>query len=174
MSVLRRLNRTAFVSPTINGSTVAFDQEVDEQDFDRIEEFGCALTGDLGCSGLVAALYDDDVLYLWLFQNGQAIDHYDSLPGYFDPAAEPGRPDGGDSALLCRAFARPDRENRVEQLLRGSLLQDELPEIPGELERHQALVLELGMPAFAAGLGYSAIADNDVPIEFRDVVFEPV
>jgi hypothetical protein len=174
MLVLRRLNRVAFVSPAINGFTVVFDQEVDEQNFDRVEEFGCALTRDLACSGLAAVLHDDDVLYLWLFQNGQAIDQYDSSPGYFDPNAEPSGPDGGDSGLLCRAFERPDRQSRIEQLLRANLLEDELPDIPGELERHQALALELGMPAFAVGLGYSGIAEDYVPAEFQDVVFEPV
>jgi hypothetical protein len=114
------------------------------------------------------------VLFLWLFRHGQVSDRYDSLPGYFDAEAEPGAPEGGDAGLICETFGRPDRRDRVEKLLRADLLNDELPEVPGELERHQALAAELGMPAFVAGLGHSAIAGEYVPEEFREFAFEAV
>ena len=174
LTALRRLRRKAFVSPTIYGHTVVFDQAVDEQDTRANERFGQAITEKLSCSALAAALHDDDVLYLWLFEKGQILDHYDSLPGYFDPHAEAGSPRGGDSVLLCKAFDRPDCQERVEQLLRASLLEGELPEVLGELERHQALASELGIPRCVAGLGYSAIASGYVPEEFRALQWEAV
>jgi hypothetical protein len=179
MVTLRRLRRTAFVSPDIQCFTVVFDEAIEDQDSTVIEEFGSALTGELSCPALAAMLHDDDVLYLWLFQNGKVCDRYDSLPQYFDPVAQPGPPEGGNSELLCKAFERPDRQQRVEQVLRANLLEGELPEIRGEFERHQALAAELGIPAFVAGVCYSSIAggyvpEEFIPQEFWNVVFEPV
>src|SRR5262245_14352437 len=118
LGTLRRLGRTAFVGPTAHGHTAVFDRANDDQDADDIERLGCDLTGGLSCSALAAVLHDDDVLYLWLFRDGRLLDTYDSLPGYFDPAAEPGPPAGGSGNLLCNAFGRPERPERLDRLLR--------------------------------------------------------
>jgi hypothetical protein len=174
LTALRRLRVTAFVSPTVHGHSVVFDKASDEQNTGAIERLGRALTQELSCAGLAAVLHDDDVLYLWLFTKGHIRDRYDSLPGYFDPNAAPGAPEGGNSKLLCEAFDRPGHQERVEQLLRANLLEGELPEVPGELERHQALAVELGLPPFVAGLAYSAIAGGYVPKEFQAIRFETV
>jgi hypothetical protein len=174
LTALRRLRRTAFVSPTVHGYTVVFDQALDEQDFGAIERLGQALTEVLSCPALAAVLHDDDVLYLWLFQKGRVRDRYDSSPAYFDPHSEPRPPQGGNTKLLCKLFHRSEREERVEQLLRADLLEGELPGVAGELERHAALAAELQMPRFVAGLGYSAIAAGYVPEEFQGVAFEAV
>jgi hypothetical protein len=174
VAALRMLRRTAFVSPTVEGHTVICDRTIDDQNSLAIEQLGCRLTKDLACVGLAAVLHDDDVLYLWLFQNGELRDHYDSLPGYFDPEAEPGGPAGGDSRLLCEAFARPHSRGKVQAILRANLLEGEWPAFPGEEERHEALAAALGMPRFAVGLGYAAIAGNLVPKEFHEVKFEAI
>jgi hypothetical protein len=111
-------------------------------------------------------LHDDDVLYLWLFEKGKVCDFYDSLPQYFDPVAEPGPPEGGDSDRLCNAFDRPGHQKRVEKLLRANLLAGETPDVTDELQRHRALAAELGMPLFVAGVSFSSIASDYVPPEF--------
>jgi hypothetical protein len=166
LAELRRLKREAFVSPTIDGHTVIFDKAIEEQDFKAIERLGKAVTKALSCSALAAVLHDDDVLYLWLFVNGRVRDRYDSLPGYFDPDSAPGPPEGGDAKVLCQAFGRPERADRVDELLRADLLESELAGVPGELERHAALAGELGIPPFTAGVCYSSIAGDYVPKEF--------
>ena len=152
---------------------------MDEQDIDSIEELGKAVSGALSCSALAAVLHDDDVLYLLLFQNGQVCDRYDSSPAYFDPNSEPLPPAGGNAETLCDAFGRPDRVERVEELLRADLLEEELPNVAGELERHAALAAELGIPPFVAGVCYSSIAGDYVPQEFippelEGITFEAV
>jgi hypothetical protein len=174
LAELRRLQRTAFVGPTVHGHTVVFDKASDEQDTVVIERLGRAVTKTLSCSALAAMLHDDDVLYLWLFVNGRVRNRYDSCPAYFDRHAEHGPPTGGNAGLICTAFDRPDRQERVEQLLRADLLEEELPGVPGELKRHAALAAELGMPRFVAGLGYSAIAGGYVAEEFKGPTFEAV
>jgi hypothetical protein len=175
LTELRRLRRTAFVGPSAHGYAVVYDKGMDEQDMGEIEGLGRAVTAALGCSALAAVLHDDDVLYLWLFQKGRVRDRYDSCPAYFDAdAAEAGPPAGGNARLICNAFDRPDRQERVEQLLRADLLEGELPEVQGELERHASLAAALGIPREVAGLGYSAIAGGYVAEEFRAISFEAV
>lgn len=179
IDALRQLNRVAFVSPTIGGHTVVFDEAMDHLDFDVIEELGCVITKSLSCSAVGAALHDDDVLYLWLFQHGQIRDHYNSSPAYYDADAEPAPPTGGDARLLCAGFDRAGREQRVEQLLRADLIEDELSGIPSDFERHAALAHELGMPPFVAGVCFSSIAGDYVPQEFfpppfTDIEFDSV
>lgn len=166
IDAIQRVNRNAFISPTYHGYTVVFDEACDNGGSSQIEELGTALTRELSCSALAAILHDDDVLYLWLFQNGKVTDHYDSLPQYFDPVAEPGHPEGGDSLLICDAFDCSHRRDRVETLLRASLLDDELPDVDDELTRHRTLATLLGMPEFVAGVCYSSIDGNYVPQEF--------
>ena len=168
---LRKMQRTAFVSPTVNRYTVIFDCVGEEQDFTEIEKLGQSLSVECHTPVLAAALHDDDVLYLWLFQAGECRDFYDSLPQYFDPVAEPGAPEGGDSAKLCEAFGNTHKIKEIQTLLRANLLDNEQPEITGELERHQALLKVLGMPAFAATVTYSSIEGNYLPDEFKAVEF---
>jgi hypothetical protein len=174
LAELRRLKREAFLSPTIHGHTVVFDKAMDEQGSTAIERLGKAVTKALSCSALAAVLHDDDVLYLWLFQNGRVRDRYDSCPAYFDPDSEPRPPEGGNARTLCEAFGRTDRAERVEELLRADLLEDELLVVPGEFERHAALATELGMPPFVAGVCYSSIAGEYVPKEFIPEEFEGI
>lgn len=120
---LRRLKREAYLSPTIRRHTVVFDKAMEEQDGKVIERLGKAVTKALSCSALAAVLHDDDVLYLWLFDNGRVRDRYDSCPSYFDPhAIETAPPAGGNAKTLCEAFGRPRRADRVEALLRANLL----------------------------------------------------
>ena len=88
MSALKSMQRTAYLSPTIEGHTFIFDKAMERQNATIIEEFGTALTGQLQCAALAAVLHDDDVLYFWLFHNGAVCDRYDSLPQYFDPKAK--------------------------------------------------------------------------------------
>jgi hypothetical protein len=179
LSALRKLRRNAFVSPTVDGHTIIFDHGIEGQNADEIERFGIEMTFALSCVALVSVLHDDDVLYLWLFGSGKILDHYDSLPQYFDPVAEPGPPEGGNSRLLSEAFDRSCHREKVDQLLRANLPDDELPGITGEFERHQALARELGMPPIVAGLTYSSIAgdyfpDEFIPVEFRGIKFDEI
>jgi hypothetical protein len=174
LAELRRLERAAFLSPTVRGHAVVFDKAMDEQDSMAIERLGNAVTRAISCSALAAVLHDDDVLCLWLFQNGWVRDRYNSTPAYFDPHSDHRPPVGGDASALCEAFGRPQRADRVQQLLRTDLTEEQLPGVRGEFERHVALAAELGMPPFVAGVCYSSIAGDCVPKEFIPREFEGI
>jgi hypothetical protein len=177
---LRRLQRVAFLGPTVGGHTAVFDKALDEGSPGDVERLGRAITKALSCAALAASLHDDDVLYLWLFQGGRIRDRYDSCPGYYDPkATRPTPPVGGDAGLICRAFERPNSQERVELLLRADLLERPLPGVPGERERHASLAAELGMPPFVAGVCYSSVAgdyfpEEFIPSEYKGMTFEAV
>lgn len=179
LTELQRLKRKAFLSPSYGGYTVVFDKLMDDQDTNAIERLGKSVTKTLSCSALAAVLHDDDVLYLWMFQNGRVVDRYNSSPAYFDAHSEPRPPDGGNAKVLCEAFDHPETTDRVQKLLRTDLLEEDLPGVPGEFERHAAIAAELGMPPFVAGVCYSSIAGKYVPKEFippefAGIEFEPV
>lgn len=172
---LRRLRRTGYIGPPHYGRVVIFDPAVDELQVGAIDRLGRSLSGVLKCSALAAALHDDAVLRLWLFERGELIDRDDSCPRYFDPRAdEPAPPAGGNAAALSSAFGRPEREEAVERLLRAALVDGEEPELSGEVERHAALAGELGIPGYVAGLGHSALAGGYVPGPFQGLAFEPI
>lgn len=173
LTQLRRLRRVGFVSPTRSRYTVVFERSMDDQNTAYIESFGAALTSVLKCAAVAVTLHDDDVLRIWLFNKGRIRDRYNSLPSYFDTDAEPSPPSGGDAKLLCKTFERLYCEQRIQQLLRANLPNGDLPEVPGELERHAAITSELEMPREAVGLGYSAIREGRLTA-FEEVEFEAI
>jgi hypothetical protein len=170
---LREQGVEAFVSPETDGLTVVFERKMDEQKTVAIEALGCSLTKALNCSALAAVLHDDDVLLLWLFLKGEVADRYNSSPAYFDSRSEHLPPEGGDDLLICGAFQKFPQSPRVRRLLRANVLEDDLPGVPGEQERHAALAAELGHPPFVARLGYYAIAGGYAP-EYGHIVFKAV
>jgi hypothetical protein len=162
IDALRDAGRDAFVSPTKDGFTTVYDRETEGHDFEVIERVGGELSRELDCPVLGVALHDDDVLYYWLFRDGETADSYDSCPDYFDPDADgTSPPEGGDAASLCNALGRGSAA-AVEEILRVDVCDDEAT-IPGEEERHQAIAVALGMPIFSVGLGYDGLDQGYLP-----------
>jgi hypothetical protein len=170
---VRRMRRMAYVSPTVNRFTTVYDREAEQQDFDVIELVGRELSLDLECPVIGAVLHDDDVLYYWLFRNGDVRHAYNSSPAYFDPDSEPLPPEGGDADELCESFGVPSAVDTVEAILRQVLL-DDSASLTGELERHRALAAVFGMPDHAIGVGYDAIQNGYLPESLRAIAFEQV
>ena len=163
IELLEREDRTAYVTPTVNGCTVVCDEECDEQDTDVLQELAALLSRELQCPALAVLNHDDDVLLYWLYENGHLADQYDSTPGYFsDDEEEDVLPSGGDAHRLCRAFNAMDQVAEVEDVLRTpSFSEDE--HYLFAIDRHSDLVEALGVPLFSAGLGYTYIALGDLP-----------
>jgi hypothetical protein len=173
VDAVRQLKRAAYVSPTVNCFTTVYCQETDRQEFDSIENSGRRLSGSLTCPVLGVVLHDNDVLYYWLFVNGEIRQVYNSSPAYFDPHSEPLPPEGGESVELCEAFGVPSAADSVEAILREDLLEDGAT-LTDELERHRALAAVLGMPDCAIGVGYEAIQHGYLPDNIRATAFEQV
>lgn len=152
--VLRELGLKSFVAPTWEGQTVVFSQRGDAWDSpDAASDVAGTLSQHLGCPALVAGVFDDDVVWLFLFEG------------------------------LTRTFEYNSAERRVAHLKRlrqaaggrGSLvllwLVLKLPHfIPYFIEsfRHLHVLKVLGMTRSAFAIGYTNIQrSGEVPMGLK-------
>lgn len=107
VEILTKAGRTAYVAPAINGNTVFYDRDSDEQDFKAIRDVGIRVSLELEAPVLAILNHDDDILCFWLFETGEITDGYNSRPSYFDESSEDEGPTACDTQKICRAFACP-------------------------------------------------------------------
>lgn len=163
---LKALKREAYVSPIKNDCTVIFDKLSDE-DVDTL----CNLAGELSekfhCPAFAVLVHDDDLFLYWLYQSGQLIDQYNSMPSYFDADEPPALPAGGDAEKLCEIFqkreALKDVVNIFERAIK-TVIADEWSEehLIGD-EIHDVMIQALGLPLFAVDTGYYSIENDELP-----------
>jgi hypothetical protein len=149
---LAELGRDAYVAPAESGAVVVFDRAAEEGPRE-VAQLAARLTRRLGCAGLAVIVADDDVLWYALHHRGDAVDEYDSCPGYGTRAEK--APSGGDARRLCAAFGAAGREEAVRVILHESA-----PTF--ETDRHGALVEALGLPPVAVGTGYGYVTHGEV------------
>lgn len=152
--------RKAVVTPEQNGSVVAFDEQSDDQDQERIAALAAEFSLQFKCPVLAILNHDDDILWYQLYESGTLADEYDSSLGYFDPGAEPSAPIGGDARRLAKAFGTGDVA-RIEAVLRKSSYDDD--GYVFALDRHADLARVLGLPDFAVGKAYASFERNELP-----------
>ncbi len=172
VAVLERGGHTAYVSPTIDGYTVVYDEACDDQDPYAITELGKELSRSLKSPAVAFLNHDDDILCYWLFENGRPVAEYNSCPDYFDDdegmeypddAADPGSGDTDDGTALCRLFGRPGSRRRVQSLLAN-------PDRCFVVMMHEELVQALGLPECVVGTGYRYIAEGDAGVSADECV----
>lgn len=151
VAYLREHQQHAFVSPTCNDITFVYDQE-----------WGASaevLSRTFGCVALIEAVYDSDVFSYRLYDHGQLIDEYTSLPDYGqeqtgseeDEPVGPHQlePEGGNARLFCRAFGIEHLTAQVDAMLH--------PPITGAITQHW-LFAEDQQSAIAEALGWTPSA----------------
>jgi hypothetical protein len=156
--VVRYLNagrHVAYVSPTLHGRTVVFEEhEAGEQE---IFDLAAGLSAHFQCPALAIVVHDSDILYYQLFEDGVLTDEYNSHPSFM--TNEPPRPpEGGDARRICAAFGRPEAEATVERILHHNWFEDRSKYLFAE-ERHDDLASVLAMPPLAPRIGFNAIED---------------
>lgn len=152
--------RSCIVTPVVNDTVVAFDEESDNQDVQTISSLAAELSRKLRCAVLAVLNHDDDILWYQLYTDGKLRDEYDSSPGYFDPSAEPSAPAGGDAAKLCSAFGST-KTAEVERVLRKSAFDDD--GYAFAVERHADLVNALDISTFGVGTAYASFENDELP-----------
>jgi len=162
--------RAAIVTPEQDGCVVVFDQQSEEQDQHVIGEVASRLSRRFNCPVLAVLNHDDDIFWYQLFLNGKLADEYDSTPGYFDRAAEPSEPAGGDAQKLCSAFESSNTDE-AQEILRRSCFGENGYSFA--VERHADLVRVLGIPAFGVGAGYHYMSEGQLPegLEESDLIW---
>lgn len=170
IETVRRLGRTAYVSPTINDYTVVYDRETEDQDVAVLEDLAALLSDRLKCVALAVLNHDDDVLLYRLYDSGDLLDAYDPSPGGFydeddddfdddddDDLFDEEPPMPGDADALCAAVGMPEMAPRVDQIL------NEDEDYVFAIDRHDDLAQALHLPMHAVGVGYDYIEMDDVP-----------
>ena len=142
--VLNEHARTAFVTRTVNGNTVVFDEVADELDDNEVDAIGTLLSRELACPALAVAVADDDELLLRLYEDG------DRRIDYSSRGANQG------AYRLCRAFGRSWLAPLVWMLLQW-------PYLVFETFRHALLAKVLGIPQWCVGTGFRDIEQDDAP-----------
>lgn len=152
--------RSAIVTPAQDGCVVVFDEESDEQNTEVITQLASQLSRELRCPLLAVLNHDDDIFWYQLYLSGELADEYDSSPGYFDPAAEPSAPAGGDAQKLCSTFGA-SAVAEVESVLRKSSF--DADGYASAVERHEDLARALGIPSFGVGSGFGYVSEGELP-----------
>lgn len=163
VGALEALERTAYVTPAIDGVTVIYDEE--ELDLDALGEVAATLARDLGCVALTCLNADDDVLMLKLHDAKGLADEYNSCPAADILSDEPlsDTPTGGDAKKIGSAFGVASRAADIEKILRG--------EYTFAMDRHGELAKVLGLPACCVSSGFSYVSDDEAPegVALRDL-----
>jgi len=160
---LRSAGREAYVSEPMNGCTVVYDRECDDQDIEVLKKLASSLSAKLKCAALAVLIHDDDVLIYTLHENGKLTDEYISAPGYFDDSADSDSPEGGDATVLARAFGAEGNVGQVESALREQSAPGTGDGFVFETERHEELVTALGIPSVAVSTGFTYIEQGELP-----------
>ena len=158
VETLTRLRKRTYVSPSINGFTVICEQQCDTQKINIIHSLATSLSARFKCPALAILNHDDDVLWYGLYDQGQAVDEYDSTPGYFEGRSS--RPEGGNADKLCELMGSQNTA-KVASILRKS--SGGLRGYLFAAQRHEDLMRALGMPTFSVGLGYEYIERGELP-----------
>ena len=149
VATLQAHDRRAYVTPTRKGVTVVFDRASDDSSSPgELGDLAIALSQELRCPALAAAVFDDDILLLGLYDQGAQVGEYNST----------GRSTLGASSL-SRAFSVASRTPLVWALLA-------CPRIPlfiFESFRHRLLLRLLRHPTWAFGTGYKYISRGEPP-----------
>lgn len=160
---LNRLNRSAYVSPSINQVTVVYDGASGGEDERDLGELAEDLSETFQCRALAVVNYDDAVLRYRLYEAGELIDEYESH-GVEDRSAASARSRaGGDSKAICRAFAVEHAVDRVDAVLHRTAYLF-------QVDRHLELVELLRISSFAVGMGFKDvehISRNDPELSDR-------
>jgi hypothetical protein len=156
LSVLH--GRDAYVSPTVNGYTVVYDAQCEEQDLEILSDLAATLSQKLKCPAMAILNHDDDILYYQLYDAGNLVDEYNSAPNYFESAEKSSGPKGGDANTLAKIFGGD--KTMIDAVLQKTISADGYV---FESERHADLVNHLELPQFSVQLGYTYIAEGEVP-----------
>lgn len=145
MLALNEMKRVAYVSPTAHGKTVVYDQASDTLDLDVLADVSCNLSSRLDCPALGAAVFDDDVLCLQLFDRSRPTVNYVSRGG----------PRAGAWRLCCTL------QRRVAFPFVWLVMV--LPFVPFEYWRHAVIAKLLGIPEWVIATGYEYIRQGEPP-----------
>jgi hypothetical protein len=145
----------AYVAAAPKSKTVVFHEDLGAQ-----EQTAGALSAHFRCPALLVMDYGGTVLLYHLYVGGEQADAYVSRPHDELEAGAESLPEG-NAAVLSAAFGMEHRTASVERILRRPTHPTKGYELA--VNRHGELARALGLPQFAAGIGFRDIAVGELP-----------
>jgi hypothetical protein len=140
---------------------VVFDEEAEDQNEDLFNDLAAFLSHELRATVLAVLNHDDSVLIYALYDAGVRKDSYNSNPGYFDDG--PMQASGGNAAAICEMF-NCGGKSALQKILRAPA-----ENYVFESERHADIVRCLGLPEWVVGLGFTQIANSEMPDDADEI-----
>ncbi|MHB8645536.1 MAG: hypothetical protein ACYDAR_07090 [Thermomicrobiales bacterium] len=163
---LTTIKYQALISPTYGDVTAIFPRDWDD-DLPRI------LSSANHCTILSIQIFDGDILFYWLYVDGNLVDTYDSYPGYLEPVpnARYAVPEGGDVKKLCAAFGVEGAARAVARILRFPNWQlgvEATKRYMNAENRYRDLATVLGLPLF--NRDYYSFHEDEMDLYIRTPV----
>ena len=112
---LNLICRKTYISPTINGFTIVYDQKSEDKS-QELFQLTCQLSNKFDCSALAILVHDDLLLHYELYQAGKIKDEYLSNIGFHNPEAQ-NYPEGGNAQILCSTLNANNAASKVRVIL---------------------------------------------------------
>ena len=162
VSFFHEQDRTAVITPCVNGITVVLDAESESQDQEVLLSLAAQLSETFTKPALAVLNHDDDALMYWLYTEGKMKASYNSMTLFYNGEEEHESVDA-NAEKLAVAFGAEQSVEKVKFVLKA-------PGASAEgyifaLDRHRDLLEALGLPTFAAGLGFNYLEKGAVPGE---------
>ncbi|MGK7893959.1 MAG: hypothetical protein AB4372_10135 [Xenococcus sp. (in: cyanobacteria)] len=150
---LEKLERKAYVSPSINSYVVIYDEKCNSE-FADISNLSIQISRYFRCPTFSVIIYDESVFYYELYENGNLLDTYSS-------SGIDSFPEGGDAEKLCYVLGAKQSINRVRPILREPNTEEIYL---FSSARHKKLVEELGLSLWSSDVigGYQDIEEESI------------
>lgn len=155
---------TAYVSPTIDDTTVLYENTLAEnthlhKPLEALLALGARLSAELMALALVAVVVEDNLFMYVLYVDGQM---YDSYMSYTDKP-----PVNGNPKRLAETFDADDEQERITAALRRE-------SFTSATERHMELMDALVLPPMMVDMGFDYLEEGEKPHgvdDNNDVIF---
>ena len=151
-SYLTQHSLWAFLSPTVRGRTVVYEQRSEALGQQGLALLANRLSDELACAVFAVQNVENEIFWYKLYVGGLLIDEYTA-------ACNPYRP--GDAGALCAALGVAHQVAAVADILAAWCWS--VSRYERTAARHQDLVNALDLPIYSVGVGYRLLSGGNVP-----------
>src|SRR5690349_5113741 len=115
INAVQRRHQKAFISPPTEGWIVVYGKEIEDASFSDVGALAEELSVACRSTAVAVVNYDDDLLWIQTWRNGEVVDEYNSAPGYFEGSDLPCF--GGNTQALSATLEKPAAASVLQEIL---------------------------------------------------------